>query len=398
VAEFFIDTSAAVDGTGTEISPFNTTAGRTWGSNNQWRIKRGTVVRELLSLTGTVANVEFSPYGDGAMPVFDCEGVRATAFNTNSKDAVTVRGFRFINQDSSASGALSISGATGSRLAQDCEFENCRLAIGVSSSVNNVVRRMRINVGNSNTSSIAYGVRVFGVSSAGNLLEALQIFGGASLVYGTGIEIAAGTTTTIRRCIITARSCDGILARGESTGHVITNTLIAGDMKDLLSFEASHNNTVRNVTLWNTGLIGTTYPCVKLGNDFGIGTPANNNTFTNCTMTNNAGEIPFVISNGGAANTITNCHLRRGGSSILMRNDVFGGPTSQFLTLAQMQAAGYNVAGFTGDPMLDSSYRPLPGSPLLTGGADLGYRRDIERKQGRKFIGAYAAARLRSPI
>jgi len=37
----------------------------------------------------------------------------------------------------------------------------------------------------------------------------------------------------------------------------------------------------------------------------------------------------------------------------------------------------------------------LPGSPLLTSGADLGYVRDIRGLQSRKHIGAYGAARLR---
>jgi hypothetical protein len=42
-----------------------------------------------------------------------------------------------------------------------------------------------------------------------------------------------------------------------------------------------------------------------------------------------------------------------------------------------------------------SADRPLPGSPLLTSGANLGYVRDIEGKQSRKHIGAYGAAMLR---
>lgn len=42
------------------------------------------------------------------------------------------------------------------------------------------------------------------------------------------------------------------------------------------------------------------------------------------------------------------------------------------------------------------SGRPRPGSPLLTGGADIGYLRDIEGKQSKGHIGAYGAARLRS--
>jgi hypothetical protein len=394
MAEYFIDPSAAVDGTGTEISPFNTVVGRTWGSNNQWRIKRGTVVREFLNLTGTVANVEFTPYGSGPLPVFDCEGVRATAFSTNSKDRVTVRGFRFVNQDSSASGALALTGATGSRLAEYCEFENCRLSVGVGNSVNNFVRHMRINVGNRNTTSIAYGVRVFGVLSAGNMLEHLDIFGGQGLVYGTGIEIAAGTTTTVRRSRITARFCDGILARGASTGHVIESVYIGGDMKDLLAFEDSSGNTVRHVTLYQSGAAGSTFPCLKLGNDFGAGSPADNNVFRNMVMVS-LGELPVDFSNAGASNDIDHCRiLRVGPSPRLMRNDIFGGATGVFLTHSQMQDAGYNVNGSEGDPRLTPSGRPLPGSPALTGGADLGYVRDMEGRQSRRHIGAFGAARL----
>lgn len=395
MAVYHIDTSAAIDGDGTESSPFNTTAGRTWGTGNRWRFKCDTTIREYMNLTGTVSNLVIEPYGSGAKPVFDCEGVRATALNTNSKDAITVTGLRFVNQDSSSSGALSITGSTGSRTAQDCEFENCRLAIGISSSVKNIIRRMRIDVGNTNTKSTAYGVRVYGALSADNVLEDLEIFSTAGLTYGTGIEIAAGTTTTVRRSRITAYSCDGILARGGSTGHLIESVLIAGDMKDLLAFEDSSSNTVRNVTLWQTGAIGSTYPCVKLGNDFGAGSPSDNNDFQNCLMYS-GGEIPFVISNGGASNTVDYCHILREGSTLLMRNDIFGEAANQFLSLAQMQSAGYNANGATGAPGVSSVYIPLAGSPLLNGGADLGYLRDIRGHQSRKHIGAYGAARLRS--
>lgn len=48
------------------------------------------------------------------------------------------------------------------------------------------------------------------------------------------------------------------------------------------------------------------------------------------------------------------------------------------------------------DPMITPGGSPLPGSPLLTQGADLGYIRDIRGFQSRKHIGAYGAARLRA--
>jgi hypothetical protein len=50
----------------------------------------------------------------------------------------------------------------------------------------------------------------------------------------------------------------------------------------------------------------------------------------------------------------------------------------------------------TGNPLITASGRPLRDSPLLTAGADIGDVRGIGGIQGRKFIGAYAAATLRS--
>lgn len=46
--------------------------------------------------------------------------------------------------------------------------------------------------------------------------------------------------------------------------------------------------------------------------------------------------------------------------------------------------------------IVTSSGVPQLGSPLLTGGADLGYLRDIRGYQSRRHVGAYGAARLRA--
>lgn len=45
-------------------------------------------------------------------------------------------------------------------------------------------------------------------------------------------------------------------------------------------------------------------------------------------------------------------------------------------------------------PLITAAMEPLPGSPLLTDGLDLGYLRDIEGKQSKGHIGCYGAARL----
>jgi hypothetical protein len=63
---------------------------------------------------------------------------------------------------------------------------------------------------------------------------------------------------------------------------------------------------------------------------------------------------------------------------------------------ASGSALGTNA--LTTDPRLASDLVPLPGSPSLTNGADLGYVRGMGLIQGRKFRGANAAARLRNAI
>jgi len=49
----------------------------------------------------------------------------------------------------------------------------------------------------------------------------------------------------------------------------------------------------------------------------------------------------------------------------------------------------------TADPLITPDGKPLPGSPLLTSGADLGYVRDIRGLQSRRHIGAYGKATTR---
>jgi hypothetical protein len=46
--------------------------------------------------------------------------------------------------------------------------------------------------------------------------------------------------------------------------------------------------------------------------------------------------------------------------------------------------------------MVVDDVRPEPGSPLLTGGTDIGYIRDARNAQVRGHVGAYGAAALRA--
>jgi hypothetical protein len=70
---------------------------------------------------------------------------------------------------------------------------------------------------------------------------------------------------------------------------------------------------------------------------------------------------------------------------------------ASYADVAAFEAAHSAAVGnVNADPLITPDGRPLPGSPLLTAGADLGYVRDIRGLQSRGHIGAYGAARLRT--
>ena len=66
-----------------------------------------------------------------------------------------------------------------------------------------------------------------------------------------------------------------------------------------------------------------------------------------------------------------------------------------YTDIAAFEAAhSYATDNSEGDPMVTAQGVPLPGSPLLTQGVDLGPRRDIRGHQSRRFVGAFGAARM----
>lgn len=61
------------------------------------------------------------------------------------------------------------------------------------------------------------------------------------------------------------------------------------------------------------------------------------------------------------------------------------------------QVSGVGLSALSIDPLLDTNYRPLPGSPLIGAGTHLGYRRDFDGKQRQNppSIGAFDVARVK---
>lgn len=110
----------------------------------------------------------------------------------------------------------------------------------------------------------------------------------------------------------------------------------------------------------------------------------------NCNLSTPGGyavRLPSGVANDADWSVSGNCV--RGGS--------FSIGASDYASVAVFEAAHSAATLNTEeDPMVTDQGAPLPGSPLLTQGADLGYRRDIRGFQSRRHIGAYGAAQLRA--
>jgi hypothetical protein len=71
------------------------------------------------------------------------------------------------------------------------------------------------------------------------------------------------------------------------------------------------------------------------------------------------------------------------------------GAGTQYNSVTTLQAAHSAATGNTeGISNINEFFRPLPGSIALTGRNDLGYVRDVEGKQGRKYAGNYTVSKF----
>lgn len=107
---------------------------------------------------------------------------------------------------------------------------------------------------------------------------------------------------------------------------------------------------------------------------------------------------------GGKTGQVKNCYAGGNGTAGTVTTGTGFTVSGTFDTMDDAGIAVYGnlgssevsgvTADVTADSLLTSAGRPLPASPLLAGGADLGYIRDVEGKQSKSHIGAYAAATL----
>lgn len=84
-------------------------------------------------------------------------------------------------------------------------------------------------------------------------------------------------------------------------------------------------------------------------------------------------------------------------SNVVGVNPTVGGNAYWNVTTPRTGSGGpfAEASAVTANPLLSPEHTPMAGSPLLSGGVDLGNVRDIQGRLGRRYIGAYSVASFR---
>lgn len=396
MATYYFDGDAITNGSGTIESPFNTFVGIPAGAHT-YLLNRGSTFRETFTLPAGTNNCIISSYGDTTkeLPTFDCENTRADAINFNTRIGVEVYNIRFINQNASpVNGALRISGS--SHKVHDCVFINCQTAIHINNSANNRIYKNKIDIGNTLTRTMAYGIRLNSTGCVNNLIYNNYLYSTANLRFGVSIQLfTAGAGNWVIGNKVFTPFCDGPSLRQGTTGSYLVSNLIAGaQILDALVCEGSSNNFIWNNTSVNFGDLSWHFgPALKMGDEFGAGTPSDFNDIANNLFISWGKNNIMNLVTIGTNNTFrNNCLFATRTSDIINLNT---GSGTSALNFAQWQSAGYSTNDFFAAPDINGNYTIKPPGNLSNTGVDLGWLRDVENKYGRAYVGSFAPLRTK---
>lgn len=425
------------DGLTADTPKLTLASGTPIANNDVIRIRRGTSVALTASKfpTGNLTVEAYGPESDGLAEMLIPAGTYQFTHTGTAGTTYTVRGLRATNTGAvgSGQGFAATQGATLilEDFAVDSPFQNgVRCGYGASHRVKNgrisQVRNNGVYVGTTGQTT-----------PSGGIYERLTI--DASLCANDGFSLhdgtAGGAGNTIRYCDIT-----GGVEECIDIQPTYASTLIA-DCN--LRASSAQVNTWSVILMKGSGrivrsrLTGGVAAALKIDGADGvvvealmivcgaseanaqavICTSAANIDLRNLTMVGNAESSrsmfrmvsttgwtlknSLLVQATGDANPIITTSTADPDSGAVDGNYYWlGGDGSNAFdgdTFAAWKAAHSTDAESTASivsPLVTTSHIPLPGSPLLTQGADLGHRRDIRGFQSRKHIGAYGAARL----
>jgi hypothetical protein len=384
MATYYIDPSSNTNGDGTIENPFNTFVGITWGSNNSYLIKAGTTLKETITPASGNTMV-FSSYGAGALDkaTIDCENTRADGINLNSRTSCTISNLRFINQNANpTNAALRVTGSK--HTIYNCVFEKNRVAIHVNSSFQNRIYDNYIDIGNLATEGeiASYGIRVNGASSVDNYVIRNTLRSSVRTFFISSIQVYNASRCFVGYNDVAVPYADGPGLRSGTTASYLVGNYVHGEhVLDGLIIEGSSGNFVYNNTVIHLGdTPGHFGPAFKMGNEFGAGSPSDNNVIKNNVFVAHI-NIAFSGNVIGTNNIFSNnCYYRTtetGVSPTIITYNTGSGSTNY--TLTAWQALGYDANSLNESPSLYSNGIPKPESPVKDAGTFVGFYLDADK-------------------
>jgi hypothetical protein len=439
VAIVYYDFQAATNGAGTSPAvPKNTFA--TPGNGDVLRFKRGsTWTRATQAGFGTATGLTLEAYAnaDGSddktlpKPILTSTQTASTnSYNFQGNGVHTIRNINFLNCTSGTNGGVVGMGAVAadsnkmaSCIIEDCDFQgigwNAIRSSGTDATASRSITIRRCTFQDIGEDAFYGCADVFefahndvrNVSATSETGDGVGFLGCNPTLAWVHHNLIDHSSRPFKHCVIvdvtTAGSglaiiedntLIGSIGNGsdnttvvnmESAGFVRRNRIFSGRVAVNLSgaggVMAGNVVTVLEAVSDSPAVALNALNCQVLNNTF-----LGNGTSVAPLLASASSQTGQVIRNNVAMNNGT-FYQKGGGASETLSNNAFEGVTTLY-------TSGSSTDDVTTGAMLAADGRPMLGSPLLTGGFDRSYVRDVERKQGRKFIGAYAAARLRSPI
>lgn len=399
----YVNPRAASNGDGlTWATAWNTFAGITWGSNT-YMVGGGTLLETITFGASGAAVIGIDP---DDMPVIDCEATRASGINLNSATGCEVAYMKVVGQDAAAPNAAIRVTGSGHKIHHNHTADS-RHGIHVNLSAGNWIYSNLVDVGSWTDLTQGYGIRLNGAAATNNRIyenrfvctrvtPANYIVGS---VFGVAIELSAAVSNYVRRNVMSAAMCDQIIARVVATSNYIEHNLCYGTgMLDGIDVLNSVGNVVRFNTVIHPGDVpGHAGPCMAIGDDYGSGVASTDTTVQNNLLWAN-NRLCFSIRPLGTGFAVANNRLYRTGASDNAVANVDEGAGFVATNMTEWLAKAWVTDDTFGDPEIGADYRPLLGSPLLSGGLHIVYTTDLDGRQMNNppTIGAYEGPVVRS--
>lgn len=434
MATYFIDPSAAVNGDGSESSPYNAIPTITSGNTYLFRCGTTLTVTAQITRPGGVNNVTFASYGSGEKP--HIQGVFAVSDASNSTIQIAnavgwkLSGLRISRTLPDVYRAIAVLDLRGSTvkdcnlIVEGCDIEGGGDGIRVIDNINGTTIKNCAITGaftdgiwcrtGSNTLIENCSVTGHGVGDEANA-DAIQFseHTGLATVRGCYVEMRENTT---KQGIFFQTSAGGVsVAVGntihkpggggasiaiEGAGKIINNRMTGQTLRGAsITSTASGQDAVINGNLILGDWSGASYG-VYLAGAFEKQAQVSGNTIIGKwqrAIFVDTGALPGASTYEGGSNLI-DCLSKAG--SVGVRNDsgiAITSNTDCVVNTETLASANVTLSGIvTDDPLLTDSYRPRSGSPLIGAGTHLGYVRDLDGKQrpNPPSIGAYDLAKV----